>query len=477
MLFTSVTFVVFFAVVFAVYWSVPIRRCQNLLLAAASYVFYAWWDPRFCGLMFAHCLVDFTIARLLDRARADRTRRALLGCSVAFNLGLLGVFKYFHFFQDNLVALAAQVGCRLEPWSVRIVLPVGISFYTFQSLGYTIDVYRRRLAPARDLIDYLAFVAFFPVLIAGPIERAVNLLPQFDRPRRFDRAGAVDGCRLVLLGFVKKLLLADTLGKFVAPYFVPEASPYASGGQLILATVCFAFQLYCDFSAYSDVALGTAQLLGFRLMRNFNQPYFAVDVADFWRRWHVSLSTWFRDYVYVPLGGNRGGRAETVRNLCVTFLLSGLWHGASWHFVVWGAFHGLGVTVCALWPRRDRAEEEGARLLPSWRQLRGMAATFAFVCVGWVFFRAESLPHAAAVLYRMASRTFARFNPAFPDLKLPLAMVACLVVLEWLQRRRPHLLTLDRFPRPFRWAAYTGLIWLTLSLQAGEAAPFIYFQF
>jgi D-alanyl-lipoteichoic acid acyltransferase DltB (MBOAT superfamily) len=479
MLFTSVAFIVFGVLVFAGYWSLPWRRCQNLLLAVASYVFYAWWDPRFCGLMFLHCLVDFTIARTLARVEKSGARRALLLCSIVFNLGLLCTFKYFNFFQGNLVALAEQFGFHIEPWSIRIILPIGISFYTFQSLGYTIDVYRRKLQPCRNLIDYLAFVAFFPVLIAGPIERATNLLPQFDRPRTFDRAAAVDGCRLILLGFAKKLILADNLAAVVAWYYNPECAPYAGGRQLLLATVCFAFQIYCDFSAYSDIAIGTARLFGFQLMRNFACPYFAMDVVEFWRRWHISLSSWFRDYVYIPLGGNRRSTAQTIRNLFITFLLSGLWHGASWTFVIWGAFHGLGVVVCSLWLRRRSEEPAGrdSRLLPSPGMLVRMAATFSFVCLGWVFFRAETLGNAWVILERMVTRLFAPSNPDLPCMTVPLALVGVFVALEWVQRRRPHLLTLDWFPRPLRWTAYTCLVWLSLYFHTSKTTPFIYFQF
>jgi D-alanyl-lipoteichoic acid acyltransferase DltB (MBOAT superfamily) len=480
MLFTTVTFVVFLGVVFLSYWALPWRRPQNLLLAVASYVFYAWWDPRFCGLMFLHCLADFTIAWALGRVEKPAGRRALLLLSIAFNLGLLGTFKYFHFFQDNLVALAGRLGWHLDPCSVRIVLPVGISFYTFQTLGYTIDVYRRRLSPARSLIDYLAFVAFFPVLIAGPIERAVNLLPQFDRPRTFDRAAAVDGCRLILLGFAKKLILADNLAAVVAPFYAPEGAAFASGRQLALATVCFAFQIYCDFSAYSDIAIGTARLFGFQLMRNFAYPYFALDVVDFWRRWHISLSSWFRDYVYIPLGGSRGGRAETIRNLFITFLLSGLWHGASWTFVVWGAYHGLGVVLCSLWLRRrpdGKPPGSDAGLFPSLAGLSRMAATFSFVCLGWVFFRAAKLSDAWLILKRIATRLFATSNPSLPGLRGYLALIAAFVLLEWLQRSRTHVLAVTWCPRPLRWAVYTSLLWLTLYFHTSKAAPFIYFQF
>jgi D-alanyl-lipoteichoic acid acyltransferase DltB (MBOAT superfamily) len=471
MLFTSATFIVFLALVFALYWSLPSRRLQNGLLAAASYVFYAWWDYRFCGLMFLHCLVDFTLARALGRFERPRVRRALLLASIAFNVGLLGFFKYFHFFQDNLVALLGRAGWHVHPWTVQIILPVGISFYTFQSLGYTIDVYRRQLQPCRNFLDYLAFVAFFPQLIAGPIERAGNLLPQFDSPRTFDRGLAVDGCRLILLGFAKKLILAGNLAPWVDHIF---AQPLTFPGWILLQAVfLFAFQIYCDFSAYSDIAIGTARLFGFTLMRNFDCPYFATDPVDFWRRWHISLSAWFRDYVFVPL-------ALTCRNvtaaLLVTFLLSGLWHGASWRFVAWGALHGAGVAACSLWRRGVPALVQGG-WLASCRAFLGWAATFAFVCAGWIFFRAASFREALRIGKRIVSSPY-----LLPRYELlgggePLALVAAFVLLEWLQRRRPHALALDWLAKPARWAAYTALLWASLYWHRTRAVPFIYFQF
>ena len=333
MTFTTLTFLVFLVVVLALYWGVRRRRAQNVVLLVASYVFYGWWDPRFLGLLVASSLVDFWIARALVPERPDHQRRALVALSCVLNLGLLGVFKYHGFFLESFAALARSLGLEPSLPTLYIVLPVGISFYTFQTLGYSIDAYRRHVVPSRSLVDYLAFVALFPQLVAGPIERAGRLLPQLERPRTFDEAKARDGCKLILWGFCKKIVLADHLGELVElAYAGPVTS--ASGPVLLVATICFAFQIYCDFSAYSDIAIGSARLLGMELVRNFAHPYFSRSVAEFWRRWHMSLSTWFRDYVYVPLGGSQRGPARRWLALMATFTLSGLWHGPSWTFVL-----------------------------------------------------------------------------------------------------------------------------------------------
>jgi alginate O-acetyltransferase complex protein AlgI len=487
MTFTSMTFIVFLVIVFTVYWRVPSLRVQNFVLAAASFVFYGWWDWRFCALMILSSLIDYALALGIAGLTTAAARKLLVFFSVAANLTLLGFFKYFRFFQENLIALAEAAGWRVEPLLLDIILPVGISFYTFQSLSYIVDVYRGDIQATRNPIDYLAYVAFFPQLVAGPIERATNLLPQFNAPRVFHRASAVDGCRQILWGFAKKLIVADNLAALVeAAYARPEAF---SGGRLALATVFFAFQIYCDFSAYSDIAIGTAKLFGFRLMRNFAYPYFAQDMVEFWRRWHISLSTWFRDYVYVPLGGSRAGRAAMVRNLFLTFLLSGLWHGASWQFVVWGVYHGLIVAASTLWlsgrgqtSLRSTDIPGGAGRLPSRSTLVRMLSTFMLVSIGWVFFRAESLTRAVAILEGIATRPLAAATEA-ADWRGPLhpnvmcLLIVCLVLWEWVQRRYPHGLVLRRVPRLVRWTIYTLLLWLTLALYAGSVTQFIYFQF
>ncbi len=487
MTFTSLPFLVFLVAVFALYWSLGNRWLQNRLLLAAGILFYGWWDWRFCGLMLLSGLGDWGLALLVSSVDRPTWRKAFVGASVGANLALLGFFKYFNFFQENLVGLLGGAGWRIEPWTLQVVLPLGISFYTFQSMGYIIDVYRRLVSPVRNPLDYLAYVAFFPQLMAGPIERAGNLLPQFLSPRSFDREAAVDGCRQVLWGFTKKLLLADQLA-----IFVDGAYGHAwamKGWHLALATVFFAFQIYCDFSAYSDIALGTARLLGFRLMRNFAYPYFSLDLVEFWRRWHISLSTWFRDYVYFPLGGSRGGLFSAARNVFVIFLISGLWHGASWNFVVWGTLHGLGVVACTLWaarsgraaPARPSEVPGGPGWLPSPGMAVRMATTFALVTLAWVFFRAKTLADAKYILKSIFTRPFrAQFASGYapPGLsyRVLLLLVLSLVAVEWFQRRQAHGLAVGHLPRPLRWALYTGLIWALL-LWSSETTSFIYFQF
>ena len=322
--FATVTFLLYLPAVFALYWVVRRRTSQNAVLVIASYLFYGWWDYRFCALMLGSSLLDFAIGWLLGKTEKTLGRRILLAASIGANLGLLGVFKYYNFFVGNFQHLMSSIGWQVSDVTLEIILPVGISFYTFQTLSYTIDVFRKQLKPTHNLLDYLAFVSFFPQLVAGPIERATRLLPQFEAKREFNQAVARDGCRLILWGLFKKLVVADRLSIFVNEYY---ADSQAGGSVLALATVFFAFQIYCDFSAYSDIAIGSARLFNIRLMRNFNYPYFAKNLTEFWHRWHISLSTWFRDYVYIPLGGSRVGTFRRILNVMITFLVSGFWHG------------------------------------------------------------------------------------------------------------------------------------------------------
>ena len=399
MTFTSLVFLAFLPTVLGFYWLLRVRSLQNALLVVASYFFYGWWDYRFCALMLVSSIVDYGIGLGLHERSSQRTRNLLLAISVVCNLGMLCVFKYVGFFVESLQQLGGQFGLNLSTGTLEIVLPVGISFYTFQTLSYTIDVYRRQLTPTRNLIDYLAFVSFFPQLVAGPIERATRLLPQFQRPRKFDWAVFSCGTRQILWGFFKKIVIADSLAPFVGAAYADPAN--ASGPQLALATVFFAFQIYCDFSAYSDIAIGTAKLFNIRLMRNFAYPYFSQSFNEFWQRWHISLSTWFRDYVYIPLGGNRVSASRRRFNVLLTFLISGLWHGAAWRFLAWGALHG---TVLAGEAHSSNAERRpdidrpgGKQFLPSISTCVRMLTVFGVVCLFWVFFRAHSMSDAIHV--------------------------------------------------------------------------------
>ena len=343
---------------FLLYWLRPQQKWQNSILVLASYFFYGWWDYRFCLLMLLSSLVDYFIGIAVHATDDRRIQRRYLILSLISNLGLLGYFKYYNFFSDSLVSLLNQFGWSVHPVIAEVILPVGISFYTFQTLSYTIDIYRGKLEPTRNLIDYLAFVSFFPQLVAGPIERATNLLPQFTVKREFSRSEASEGGRQILWGFFKKLVIADRMAVGVDAVYDNLAD--ASGVSLLLATIFFAFQIYCDFSAYSDIAIGTAKMFRINLMRNFAYPYFSQSVTEFWRRWHISLSTWFRDYVFIPLGGSRCWAPRVCFNLMVTFVLSGLWHGADWKFIVWGAINGAALVVeKVLMVQRPRSDVPG----------------------------------------------------------------------------------------------------------------------
>lgn len=480
MSFASATFFLFLALVFALHWLARGARAQNAVLVAASFVFYGWWDWRFCGLLAGSALVDYHVGRALHAAPPGPRRRLLLAASLGFNLGVLGVFKYLGFFADSLQLALAGVGIEAGWTLPHLILPLGISFYTFQTLSYTLDIWRGRLAPRRDLLAYLSFVTFFPQLVAGPIERAAHLLPQFLAARKFDRARAESGCRLILWGLAKKMLLADNLGAVVDQvYAVPGA---ASPAALAWATVFFAFQIYGDFSGYSDIAAGTARLFGIELMRNFHLPYFSQSVTEFWRRWHVSMSTWFRDYVYIPLGGGRGG--HTARSLLLTTLASGLWHGAAWHFVAWGLLHGLFLLaerrLGARGPLPETPGGEGRR--PGWRATGRMLRTFLLVNVAWAAFR---VPDTGDLLLVYAAWARGLVTPAAWAEAWRLALghawlvagCGALLAAEWLARRRWDVLELPRWPAWTRWLLYTVMVWAVLVFGTRRTAEFIYFQF
>lgn len=491
MSFTTITFLMFLALVFGLYWAARARGIQNLILILASYAFYAWWDWRFCGLMLASTLVDYAaglgLGLGLGHGRGGSGRRWILLASVAFNLGLLGFFKYFNFFTAEFQALAGSLGWTVHPITLHVVLPVGISFYTFQTMSYTLDVYRGHLPPTKRLVEYMAYVSFFPQLVAGPIERASQLLPQFLRPRVFDYDRAVDGCRQMLWGFFKKMVIADNLAPLVDRAY---ANPDSFGGaELFMATLLFAWQIYCDFSAYSDLAIGAAKLFGFELQRNFALPYFSRSLSEFWRRWHISLATWFRDYVYVPLRGRHCPRSRQALNILVVFVLSGIWHGAAWTFLVWGLLHGLALLIekslSGCLPSASagdlRESRPGSNLVTVCRVL----LTFAVVCLGWVWFRAHSLDDAFGICAKIVPSLTRAETPFLmaayagegPLGSMTLPLLAGFVALEWGQRRRAHPLAGLTWSRPWRWLLYLGtaaviVLWGTLTHQ-----PFIYFQF
>ena len=485
MIFNSLEFAIFLPLVFLLYWLVlgHSRKAQNWFLVIASYVFYGWWDWRFLILIFASSLVDFVVGLSLGKVTDNKVtaRKVLLGVSLVANLGLLGVFKYYNFFIESLSEAVTLFGQQLDIATLSWVLPVGISFYTFQTLSYSIDVYRKKIQPVHDPVAFFAYVSFFPQLVAGPIERASHLVPQFMKPRVFSEAHATDGLRQILWGLFKKMVIADNCAVLVNQIFdSPESYP---GSILALGAVLFAFQIYGDFSGYSDIAIGTARLFGFDIMRNFAYPYFSRDIAEFWRRWHISLSSWFKDYLYIPLGGSRGNKWEVYRNVTIIFLVSGFWHGANWTFIVWGALHAL-FFFRLLMTKRHRthtlpiAED---RRLPTVRELSQMLITFSMVCVAWVFFRADSLSGALDYLWRVVTTahtgwpTFVSYisHEAFE----PLIMIIVLLMIEWVQRQKQHGLDLRMVNwAPARYAIYYGMIFIIYQYGA-EQQDFIYFQF
>ncbi len=476
MLFNSYVFWLFFLLVAAAYWRLP-HRGQNRLLLAASYVFYGWWDWRFLSLIVVSTLVDFGVARRLTAVAAPRRRRLWLLVSVATNLGLLGAFKYFGFFAAEAAGLLRALGLGADLPTLRVILPVGISFYTFQTMSYTIDVYRGRAEPARSLPDFALFVCFFPQLVAGPIERYHRLMPQIAGPRRRAPGDFAEGLHHVLLGLFKKVVVADNLAVLANAVFGGDPAAL-TGGQVLVGVYAFAFQIYGDFSGYSSIAQGVAKWLGFDLSTNFRLPYFAVSPSDLWRRWHVTLSSWLRDYLYVPLGGNRGGRARTYRNLLLTMLLGGLWHGAGWTFVAWGLFHGL---ILVLWRvaaelRRSPRPAAAAASWPWWRRVGAALLMFHLTCVSWLLFRSRSIGQAWDLLRRIVAGPW--LDPvAVYGLGVLAFFVLPLLLLElWLERRR-DLTALLTAPWPARATVYAYCALMLWYFPPEASHEFIYFQF
>lgn len=481
MLFNSIDFAIFLPIVFVLYWFVTKRnfRLQNLLIVLASYVFYGWWDWRFLSLIFFSTIVDYTVGLNLLRQENPSKRKALLLTSIVVNLGFLGFFKYFNFFVDNFVAAFSFLGADLSPRSLNIILPVGISFYTFQTLSYTIDIYKRKLEPTRDFIAFTAFVSFFPQLVAGPIERATNLLPQFFTQRNFDYQKSVDGFRQILWGLFKKVVIADNCAVYANMVF--NQSDGYSGSTLIFGAMFFAFQIYGDFSGYSDIAIGTARLFGFNLIRNFNFPYFSRDIAEFWRKWHISLTSWFRDYIYIPLGGSRGGTWSKIRNTFIIFLLSGFWHGANWTFIIWGAVNALFFMPLLLIHRNRQNLDTVAqgKLIPSIRDIWNMGLTFALTTSAWIFFRANNADHAFDIFSEIFSMSILSFPELPKDALITLLLVGVFIVAEWIGREDQYAIEKVglAWPRALRWGLYSMLIFLLGMFMSTAGTPFIYFQF
>lgn len=475
MLFNSIDFAMFLPIVFIIYWLLKQNvKTQNLLILFASYLFYGWWDWRFLSLIAFSTLVDYVVGIQINKTDKRRQRRTWLQVSLLVNLGFLGLFKYYNFFADNLIETFRLFGHPLNIRSLNIILPVGISFYTFQTLSYSIDVYRRKLEPTKDFIAFASYVSFFPQLVAGPIERATNLLSQFYHKREFNYSNASNGLRQILWGLFKKIAIADNCANLVNPIFENYQNEHPI--VLVLGAVLFAFQIYGDFSGYSDMAIGISKLFGFKLMTNFRVPYFSRDIAEFWRRWHISLSTWFRDYLYFPLGGSRCGIARGVRNTFIIFIVSGFWHGANWTFIAWGALNAMFFLPLFLTKRNrnNLATVAEGKFLPSIVDILKMSLTFSLTCFAWIFFRAESIAHAYQYITGIVTQT--NLSIQLPNLSIALPLLL-LVLIEWLHREKEFIFENWKAPIYIRWSLYLFIGTLTLLYAPKEPQSFIYFQF
>jgi alginate O-acetyltransferase complex protein AlgI len=475
MLFCSQAFLYFFAALLLLYWLTPWRQPRIWLLLAASFYFYAVWNAWLALLIGVTTLMDYLVALGMDRSPSPRRRKLLLIVSLVVNLGVLCYFKYANFFLLSLDEALIALGVPVWFNTLRVLLPIGISFYTFEAINYTVDVYRRKVPAERNLAHFLLFILFFPHLVAGPIVRARDFLPQIKRRKRFSWPRMHLGAQFFFLGLIKKLAIADRMALYVDPVF---AAPHAYGTATVwLAAIAYALQIYCDFSGYTDMAIGAAHMLGYKLAQNFNIPYVSLNVSEFWRRWHISLSSWLRDYLFIPLGGSRGGAWRTYRNLLVTMTLGGLWHGASWTFVVWGVLHGLLLIVhkmfqgfCAARPRLERLLQS-----PPGTLLR-LTLTFLSVCVGWVFFRATTFETAAAFLHRLASFRTLPVAAPLPSMDLYLT-IAVVIVCHLVRRFDLWPRWQARLPASMLGLSYAAAVTLALILAPSGNKPFIYFQF
>ena len=482
MLFNSIDFAIFLPIVFVAYWFLTNKslRSQNLLIVAASYLFYGWWDWTFLLLILLSTVVDFTIGLKLKKEKSPLYRRVYLWTSIAVNLGLLGVFKYYNFFVDNFIQAFTLIGVEFSVSSLDLILPVGISFYSFQTLSYTIDVYNKKLNPTTDFVSFAAFVSFFPQLVAGPIERATNLIPQFLSNRKFSYPEASSGMRQILWGLFKKVVIADNCALFANQIF--DNPELYDGSTLFLGALFFTFQIYCDFSGYSDIAIGTARLFGFNLMKNFAFPYFSRDIAEFWRRWHISLSTWFRDYVYIPLGGSQGSKSKKIRNIFIIFLVSGFWHGASWNFILWGALNAfLFLPLLLMKQNRNNIEVVALnRVLPNYREFFQILVTFSLVVIAWIFFRAKDLNDTFLIINNIFSSSFFTIPSILtPKIKMiyTLGLICFFIIVEWIHRDKEFGLEIRHYSKPIRWIVYTTVLLLIITFGYFGESEFIYFQF
>lgn len=483
MLFNSLQFALFLPIVFMLYWFVFDRfisksrqqlRLQNAFIVVSSYVFYGWWNWKFLLLIALTSLFSWSSGLLIGRVDSKKKAKAWMWVNIVLNLGILALFKYYDFF---VMEFARLFHASADGLLLKVILPVGISFYTFQALSYSIDVCRGKIEPTKDIVAFFAFISFFPQLVAGPIERATNLLPQFLKKREFDYDTAVDGMRQILWGLFKKIVVADNCATYVNQVF--STSTGQSGSSLLLAAIFFTFQIYGDFSGYSDIAIGTAKLFGIKLIRNFNFPYFSRDIAEFWRRWHISLTTWFRDYLYIPLGGSKVSKTMLIRNTIIIFLVSGLWHGANWTYLAWGTYHAVLFLPLILTGKNRKYTNpvsEG-RILPSWKEAWRMFLTFVLVMMGWIIFRAESIGQAWEYYCGILNVSLLSIPQNGSAKMFPiLGMIVLMLVVEWIQRNKQHGLELHNVHWCFRYIIYSALA-ICIIFYYNQAETFIYFQF
>lgn len=478
MLFNSINFAIFLPIVFLLYWGVSKNnlKFQNILLLIASYYFYACWDFRFLFLLIFSTLLDYYSGIKIENSTSDKNRKFWFWLSILINLGFLGVFKYYNFFIDSIQDVVSVFGHKIDMWSIKVILPIGISFYTFHGLSYVIDVYKKQIQPEKNFINYAVFVCYFPLLVAGPIERATHLLPQIKRKRNFNYAQAVDGLRQILWGLFKKIVIADNCAEYANLIF--NNSDDYSGSTLVMGALFFTFQIYGDFSGYSDIALGTSRLFGMELLKNFNFPYFSRDIAEFWRRWHISLSSWFKDYLYIPVGGSVGGLKMKIRNTFIIFLVSGFWHGANWTFIVWGALNALYFLPLLL----SNTNRNNMKIVaydknwPTFKELVSILITFTLTVFAWIFFRANSLTHAITYIKDIFTSKLISLPEIRPTYVIVLVLI--FIFIEWVGRRNNYAIEKLFFDNSVlvRWSFYFALM-IAIFIFSTKEQEFIYFQF
>ncbi|WP_312389439.1 MBOAT family O-acyltransferase [Chryseobacterium sp.] len=477
MLFNSIAFLIFLPIVFILYWCVFNKnyKFQNMLLLAASFYFYGCWDWRFLFLLMFSIGLDYFSGIKIENSKTKREATIWLVISIGINLGFLGFFKYYNFFIENFAELLKAFGFGVNMWILKVILPVGISFYTFHGLSYVIDVYKKRIPAERNYVDYAVFVSYFPLLVAGPIERATHLLPQIQVKRSFDYQKAKDGMAQILWGFFKKMVIADNCAPIVNEIFNNYQTESAS--NLALGAVLFAFQIYGDFSGYSDIALGTSRLFGIELLKNFSYPYFSRDIAEFWRRWHISLSSWFRDYLYIPLGGSKGGLWMKIRNTFIIFLVSGFWHGANWTFIIWGGLNAVFFLPLLLAEKNRHNLEVVAmgKIIPSFREVFSILLTFTLTCFAWIFFRAESVSHAIGYIKGIFSQSLFSFPTEFRPVLF--GLVIFMLGMEWMNRTHDYGLKIQEKKPIVQAVIYIIVAYLVLNFANFGSNEFIYFQF